>query len=419
MPLDGAFTALLVLIGGVSAGIVPPPTGLTVSCENLNVTARWRYLRQDPNTRFRLHISGDAWDYTNETSDHHYDLTPFVWKSEEHYMGVHSVNVTAILGENQSRPVASGTFTFNDLRTANIKCQLAFPPVDLKVDDLEATVTFTNPFHFYPELKLVKKPYFEFWVTTVNGEKRGECLERQKTCLLGFLLPEDEDQCVTLKGRLYNGIVHFLVFNETGSICLDTPADFHGILLIFLLLGVFIVVSVITACICLTKSWTFKKEEPGLPTSLNPPADLKKQFFTQKEEDYSAVVLIENTPMKSSSMSSEDGGLPASGDESEAEGLLGSVGPYADGNCLENSDQQLEPGDSREDNSGDDSVKTEIILIDVEEGGEEDKREEKEEKENVDWLWEGEGREEEEEEEEETERSPYDSPHNLPIYQKR
>uniref|UniRef100_UPI0037E92AD8 interferon gamma receptor 1 n=1 Tax=Semicossyphus pulcher TaxID=241346 RepID=UPI0037E92AD8 len=389
MLLAGAFTVLILVVSGVSTGIVLPPTNLTVSCHNLDVTARWEYSRQQPQTRFRVHIRGAAGEYQNETTYHHFNLSHFVWKSEERYREVHVVTVTAVLGGEQSKPVQSNTFTFSDSRPAELKCKLPFPPVDLKVDDSEASVTFRNPLHFYRQLQQAEKldsVSFEFDVTTADGKSvTHTCPVDQENCQREVLFPEDGEKCVTLRGWLYNiNVGRNVAFNETGPICPDTSADVLVIVFVVLLSSVALIITVITICICLTKSWTIKKNEPIPPMSLRPVLVHREKYCTVPEEDFSVVRLVENPPPRSPSVSSDDDDLQGGGDGSN---VKHPDGCYADGGLLENSHQELEAGYSREDDdSANDSVKTECVTIDLEE---------------------------EEDQQEEEERSPYDCPHNL------
>lgn len=59
----------------------------------------------------------------HETTDHQYDLSPFVWESEERYMDYYVVTVTAIQGGVLSEPVKSKSFTFNRLKPATMECE--------------------------------------------------------------------------------------------------------------------------------------------------------------------------------------------------------------------------------------------------------------------------------------------------------
>ena len=58
-----------------------------------------------------------------ETTEHHYDLNAFVWASADRYLGFHYVTVTTMDGGNQSESVTSQTFSFNEPKSADIKCK--------------------------------------------------------------------------------------------------------------------------------------------------------------------------------------------------------------------------------------------------------------------------------------------------------
>ncbi|KAM9363797.1 interferon gamma receptor 1-like [Symphorus nematophorus] len=204
MRLDGAFTALLLLISGASAVIVPPPTNVVVSCQNLTVTVGWKFANQHAQTSFMVNItaltSGHSESY--RTGDHQYDLSAFIWKSEERYMDRHYVSVTAIQGGSQSESVNSETFGFNHLKTIGITCKLDFPPVKMKVKDSRATVSFMNPLHFYRELKQADKldgAFFDYSVASVKNSSH-KCITKYCECDIEF---PDAKQCVTLNGSLF------------------------------------------------------------------------------------------------------------------------------------------------------------------------------------------------------------------------
>lgn len=58
-----------------------------------------------------------------KTTDHQYNLTRYIWPDESSYMDVFYVTVTAEQGSNRSEPVQSKTFSFNTLKTTDIKCE--------------------------------------------------------------------------------------------------------------------------------------------------------------------------------------------------------------------------------------------------------------------------------------------------------
>ncbi|XP_031158575.1 interferon gamma receptor 1 isoform X2 [Sander lucioperca] len=148
-------TVLVLLLSRAAAtAYVPPPTNVTLSCLNLHVAVTWDYSEHGPQTRFIVQIEGsEGKPYQNETTDHRYNLSDYIWASEKRYMDLHYVTVTAVEGGNQSEPVTSETLSFNDLKTVKIKCELDFPPVDVYEKDSGATVSFRNPLHYYSQLK--------------------------------------------------------------------------------------------------------------------------------------------------------------------------------------------------------------------------------------------------------------------------
>uniref|UniRef100_A0A3Q3KTR0 Interferon gamma receptor 1 n=1 Tax=Mastacembelus armatus TaxID=205130 RepID=A0A3Q3KTR0_9TELE len=225
----GGAISVLLLIGGVSAVIaaVPPPEKVDVTCQNLKTTVSWDYSEDQPQTSFTVALGGSGRHFETNTTDHQYDLSHFIWGSEQQYMDLHYVTVTAIQGGNRSEPVESKTFSFNTLKTVNVKCELDFPPANLTVQESVATVTFQNPLHVYKELKEAVRDdsaSIKFRVSP-GGESDQTCSLTQKVCRYDVQLPEDGGMCVKLEGRLCNNnCLSWVVFKET-KIC---PSDSTG-----------------------------------------------------------------------------------------------------------------------------------------------------------------------------------------------
>ncbi|KAE8300601.1 hypothetical protein D5F01_LYC00746 [Larimichthys crocea] len=117
---DGLFTALLLLISGVSVETVPSPTNVTVNCHNPKVIVSWKYSNEQPQTIFRVEI------------------------------------------------ISSFGCRFNNLKTTSLKCILQFPLVNLNEKDSGATVNFMNPYHHYKELKQASKSALASFTVTVT-----------------------------------------------------------------------------------------------------------------------------------------------------------------------------------------------------------------------------------------------------------
>ncbi|KAF3688085.1 hypothetical protein EXN66_Car003757 [Channa argus] len=302
-----AFTALLLC--GVSAVTVPPPTNVIVSCQNLKTTVSWKYSSPQPDTRFRVNVDGSAGQLQNETTEHQYDLSHFVWQSEVQYMGFHFVTVTAVQGDNQSESARSESFSFNHLKTVTKKCLLEFPPVDLTMTGTEATLSFPNPFHFYRELKLAVKrsdASLKLIISTDNGTFEHSCTMKDLTCKHDVMFPDGVEQCVTLTGWLCSrNCIEEVMFNKTGRICvsiLDSNLNVHWIFAA-LMLGIFaFIIVVIAAAIFKMKACTMHAYNP-MPNSLEN-WDKQPQHYAQDatKETYSPVAVTD----ESLSGSSED-----------------------------------------------------------------------------------------------------------------
>ncbi|XP_044045456.1 interferon gamma receptor 1 [Siniperca chuatsi] len=377
--LDRWFTGLLLLISGVSAVIVLPPTNVTVSCQNPKVTVSWEYSTQQPQTSFRVHIQGSEGNNVIETTDHQCDLSHFIWESEKRYLSYHYVNVTALRGGRQSAAALSKSFSFNDLKTADIKCKLNFPPVNLNVEDSGATVSFRNPFHHYSELKQATKPddaTFKFTVTSGGKDYGGEdCTVNQLNCKYDVPFPEGVAECVTLTGSVLAGNeVGEVLFNKTDSICPSNAMGAHMITLIILLSAIVFVIIVVTIIIYNTRAWTWTKNTPSLPKTLDPllpnPSERDMKYCPVSTTDISPVTVI---------VSLEEGDLE---DSSAGSDYQSSAASYMQ--CRPPERQRID------DDSSDGSVKTECFSIDLEE-------------------------EEEVVVKEGGEKSPYDCPHILQV----
>ncbi|XP_028462115.1 interferon gamma receptor 1-like [Perca flavescens] len=262
---------LLLLSRAAAAAIVPPPTNVKLSCLNLDVVVTWEYSEQGPQTRFLVHIEGSEGEpYQNETTDHRYDLSDYIWASEERYMDNYHVNVTAVEGGNRSKPVSSETFSFNRLKTVKIECELDFPPVDVDEKDSGATVSFVNPLHHYDRLKHAVKTgatTFEFTISSDAGNITESCKAGETICKRNISFPEGVKKCVSLNGSLVHGeLRRNVLFTKTHDICATASIELPAIALAIMLFFLFVVISAITFLICKAKAWTMKL--PGLPSAL-------------------------------------------------------------------------------------------------------------------------------------------------------
>ncbi|KAK2817506.1 hypothetical protein Q5P01_025697 [Channa striata] len=344
MLLGAAFAA--VLLCGASAVIVPPPTNVVVSCQNLKTTVSWQHSSQQPETRFRVTIDGSSGNSSNETTEHEYDLSHFVWRSKEHYLGFHTVTVTALQGGDQSEPTSSKSFSFNHFKTVFLKCLLEFPPVNLTVREATATLSFPNPIHFYKELEQAVK---------------------QEDAVLELSISTD-------KGTLEKKCIDQVDFNKTGRICarhLDDGLTAHWTI-VALMLGIFLFVIVVaTAAVFKVKAWTMKSYIP-IPSPLVK-LDTKLQWFVETPTETCSPVTVTDRSRPGSledvhHLSKDDGDDSDSGRSSSSLGFQSSENLYNHRQLLDGSNQELESRGHRTDEDfTDDSVKTECVSLDEEE----------------------------------------------------
>ncbi|KAM4595125.1 interferon gamma receptor 1 [Fundulus diaphanus] len=266
--MDGAFTALLLVICVASSDAVQPPSNLTVSCQNLQTTVSWDYSDHQPHTIFWVTVSGSNFERPFNTTDHQYDLSEFVWSSEKYYLDFLCVTVTAVQDGSESEVVRSKSFSFSQLQSVDLKCELNFPPVDVRVAEMGSSVSFRNPLDFYklrgtvepgsaPELK---------YTVSLDGKSDfpGLCSEMDTNCKCDVKFSEDMEKCVTLKGELFFGSSHEVKFNKTEKFCSEENTADGTVVLAVVLGSIFLVVLIVAAVIIFkVKAWTMKIPSPS------------------------------------------------------------------------------------------------------------------------------------------------------------
>ncbi|XP_063739224.1 interferon gamma receptor 1 isoform X2 [Eleginops maclovinus] len=380
---DGAIMALLLLVSGVSAAVVPPPENLTVSCSNLNVSVSWDFSGDQTQTKFKIDVksSANTKGHSSLVSKRHFDLSQIVWESKNYFMEYYAVNVTAIQGDHKSNDTGT-SFSFNTLKSVFVKCELDFPPVDLMETDSGATLLFMNPLRFYKKLNQsyeAEAVPFSFIASSKTNET-GVCKVKDENCKLDIPFAADAEKCVTLKGQLVHSASRDnFVFRKTGLICAEEAEGDFTVAMVVMLFILGIVITMILIFIFKVKAWTVKI--PEIPPFLKPgwnPTNKVLAYATVSPVDTIDVNLRYNMCNQPSVSSEED--LTEEGDcscvlqveeeehdrrDNGRDNLPPSSENYSDGRLLEESS-----GD--EDDSADDLVKTEIVSIDVEEKEDED-----------------------------------------------
>lgn len=369
MSLSDELTVLLLLISGVSAVIVLPPTNVRVSCQNVKVSVRWDYRTQPQIFRGTLH----PWNCTFETTDHEYDLSNCIWKSgDERYLKFMYVSVAAVQGGIKSEAEKSNTFSFNRLATVDTICSLEFPPVEIELKEKMSTVSFQNPLKFYKEMaqKDTREYQIDFKVKNEQGAFTTSCTDEKICQCNNVSFKEGVKKCVNVSGTLFVGVgAQQVEFKETETCTIRASAvsppqsGSNEVILAAVLSSLLLfVLIVVTACICKLKAWTFNPSDT-LPSSLKDSAGNQSKHPTNPTRPH-----ISRISVKSLGSSQDDPDetvlLKDTGQSADNSSAGSDYNPsnscYAERPHLDSSDSDRSGTD---DDSGDDSVKTECVSI--------------------------------------------------------
>ncbi|XP_055014654.1 interferon gamma receptor 1-like isoform X2 [Boleophthalmus pectinirostris] len=299
MPPLWAALALLVGLGAPGHGLVPAPEKVMVQCSDHRPRVSWTHDPHDPHdphspTLFTVELRVNGKSFVNQTHDHEFDLSDFVWSSEEQMFEYMFVQITATRGPNQSAKSRPISFSYKLHKVVDVKCHLTFPPVSLVSDGVGATLTVENPLHFYKELKLIQRSAeFELSISIKNrDEVRDKCEEKDCKHYLDF--PDDWDSCVNLTGLIIKGNEKIEV-RHTGPVCATAPsaAALWLVAVLSVVVLVVVIVSLATA-ICKVKAWVFPKTPT--PQALVPNPSNQKVLFPSAETVYSSVHISGSKP---------------------------------------------------------------------------------------------------------------------------
>ncbi|XP_068575769.1 growth/differentiation factor 10b [Cebidichthys violaceus] len=127
---------------------VAPPTNVTLDCHNMHNVLRWSYEQPSPGLRFRVHIgssAGNPKDIWVNPPAQLADVSSLNDPKSDYFL-----DVTAVIGQNESAPSEGITFSyFEDSQVTKI-CNVDFPSVDLTAQhDGTVRVRFTHPSQVY------------------------------------------------------------------------------------------------------------------------------------------------------------------------------------------------------------------------------------------------------------------------------
>ncbi|XP_037107327.1 interferon gamma receptor 1-like [Syngnathus acus] len=228
MPAIVAFTTALLmllecaLVQQLADVPLAPPTNVTVNCTDTQGTVHWQY-GEEAHVRFLVDVGNSkSKPERNAVQEHFYNcITARVWESLESAMDVHYVGVAAVVPDGRSSPQISTTFTYNSVKLAEVKCKLAFPDVDVKADDGSVIVSFRNPLHQNPQLRLATRgaATFRFNATYDSRAVENSCHPHQNVCRANVTFPPGSAECVTLTGWVSDSGGGRLEFGPSGRAC--------------------------------------------------------------------------------------------------------------------------------------------------------------------------------------------------------
>ncbi|XP_051559913.1 interferon gamma receptor 1-like [Myxocyprinus asiaticus] len=183
---------------------LPPPTNVSIQCDNYGVEVHWQYPPFNKDVLFQVVIKPDIWMRVENhtTSNLSLNISSMLGNPE---FNSYFVTVTATSGLNKSKEAKSDRFSFNKYATSKITCQLDFPEVKLYPNDGKLHLQFSNPLHLYknsPALRNVTDS-LQYDVKTEEEENTFSCGLELKICETSIEFAEERKKyCVNLTGLI-------------------------------------------------------------------------------------------------------------------------------------------------------------------------------------------------------------------------
>ncbi|XP_041108789.1 interferon gamma receptor 1-like isoform X2 [Polyodon spathula] len=261
---------------------VPQLTNPSLSCRNFETFLYWNYSDTSLKPTFTVEVAQYTSNVTNsvENIPHRYcNVSFFVDDIEEHYY----LTIKAFAGEEHIT-LSLQRFSLKDI------CMLDFPHVNLTTKGRTVKTLFEHPFFLYkkknPSLKRKFSIDYEY---TVEYRKKDEpdqtsskhftCKKRE--CESDFLLPKDEDYCLSFSGSMSGIQVISTDESCTGNHPKQKPLDKYMIIILTVIVCVIAIGSSLTGLVC---SIMWKKNIP-LPSSLASMLTGMKPYMSVKKED--------------------------------------------------------------------------------------------------------------------------------------
>ncbi|XP_059410735.1 interferon gamma receptor 1 [Carassius carassius] len=185
---------------------VPSPESVSVQCDSYGVEARWKYPEAHQDVYFQVEVQDkDGKRVSNLTRNLHLNISSMLFQPA---FNRYCVNVTAVRGEEKSKPSVFFVFSYNKFAVANTTCYLDFPEVELSPEDGKLHVQFTNPLHLYRNSPALRDPSddLEYCIETDEGKDEicETCRMTQNTsCEKSVVFSEHRGKyCIHLTGNI-------------------------------------------------------------------------------------------------------------------------------------------------------------------------------------------------------------------------
>uniref|UniRef100_A0A8C2ZRR4 Fibronectin type-III domain-containing protein n=1 Tax=Cyclopterus lumpus TaxID=8103 RepID=A0A8C2ZRR4_CYCLU len=204
--------------GFLDVGIehLEPPINVTLQCRNMHNVLKWSYTQFPPGLRFRVNIAYHNFHYVHvkkTLAQLHADVSFLRDPKNAYYL-----DVTAVIGQNESAPEEGLSFSYFKDSPADHKCHLDFPSVNVTTQhDGAVLVRFTHPslvyFHNLPSgpIKRTRKkkshqelPGFRYDVVLIHQKGRHHSFHCE-TSVCQETISVDAAQkkhCLNMKGEL-------------------------------------------------------------------------------------------------------------------------------------------------------------------------------------------------------------------------
>lgn len=316
----GVTVLILIQKSASEAVSLPSPVNVSVQCDSYGVEVQWEYPDLSQDVYFQVKVK-DEFSESNSilTQKLHLNISSMLLKPAYNRYYVH---VTAVRGGEKSEPSRSDTFSYNEYATANIKCYLDFPEVELSPKDGKLHVQFSNPLQLYRNSPALRglTDNLEYCIETEEGmnEVCETCQIKQNTsCETSVVFSEHRGEyCINLTGKIGQRFFNLRSSCFTGDIRSYPSVTVY----VYPVLGVVLTLLFITAVIMLlVKKFNSEIKKTATPifqrfsdfhphpskTLIVEPENVEPHLqIEQKEEE--RTTLIELSTKDSESSDSED-----------------------------------------------------------------------------------------------------------------